>query len=209
LIQLAFAPDPLGSGTAVSYAGKTGTSYHHIAWDLARDTDAVIDRALQVAYYNRLQFGNVPRPRPGLGDFDGRWTPESFELVVGMLGELPAFDKQELAALIECEHVRAKKARGVSSTPASPEEGQRVILRGPGERPIVRDGEKDPLSRAQYDVVKALLDAGERGLTKDGLDRQSKRGDARKILKRLAESDPDWKAVIHFPGKPGRGYRIG
>jgi len=41
------------------------------------------------------------------------------------------------------------------------------------------------------------------------LDRKSKHGDTRKILKRLAESDPDWKAVIHFPGKPGVGYRIG
>jgi len=65
------------------------------------------------------------------------------------------------------------------------------------------------LTRPQYGVVKALLEAGERGLSKDELDHKSKHGDARKILKRLAESDADWKAVIHFPGKPGVGCRIG
>ena len=68
--------------------------------------------------------------------------------------------------------------------------------------------EKRPLTRPQYDVVKALLEAGEPGLSKDELDRKSKRGDARKILRRLADSDPDWEAVIRLPGRPGVRYRI-
>jgi hypothetical protein len=83
-----------------------------------------------------------------------------------------------------------------------------VLLGAPGERPIVDGIEKSALTLPQYDVVKALLEAGKRGLSKDELDRKSKHGDARKILKRLAESDPDWKAVIYFPGKTGGGYRI-
>jgi hypothetical protein len=87
--------------------------------------------------------------------------------------------------------------------------GPRIVLRGPGERPVVGGVEKGPLTLPQYEVVKALLEAGQRGLSKDELDRKSKRGDARKILKRLAESDAGWSAVISFPGKPGRGYRIG
>ncbi len=84
----------------------------------------------------------------------------------------------------------------------------RVVLGAPGERPLVLGREKRLLTLAQFDVVKALLDAGERGLSKDELDRQSKHGDARKTMKRLADSDPDWKAVLHFPGRTGGGYRI-
>jgi hypothetical protein len=91
---------------------------------------------------------------------------------------------------------------------AGPEDPPRVVLRGLGERPIVGGVEKSPLTRAQHDVVKTLLDAGERGLSKDELECESKHGDARKILKRLAESDPGWKAVIHFAGRTGGGYRI-
>jgi hypothetical protein len=84
----------------------------------------------------------------------------------------------------------------------------RVVLRAPGERPLVCGEEKNKLTRQQYAVVKALLEAGERGLSKDELDRKSQCGDARKILKRLAQSDPGWEAVIHFGGIPGGGYRI-
>jgi hypothetical protein len=69
--------------------------------------------------------------------------------------------------------------------------------------------EKDRLTVPQYDGVKALLDAGELGLSKDQLDRESGHGDARKILKRLADSDHDWKVVIHFPRKPFGRYRVG
>src|SRR5262249_4389430 len=93
--------------------------------------------------------------------------------------------------------------------PAGGADGPRVVLHGPGERPTACGPDKVPLTRAQYDTVKALLDAGPAGLSKDQLDHKSGHGDARKILKRLAESDSDWAAVVHFPGKPGGGYRIG
>jgi hypothetical protein len=89
-----------------------------------------------------------------------------------------------------------------------PANGQRVVLCGLGEGPFVCGVEKHLLTLAQYDVVNALLEAGERGLSKDELGRRSKHGDARNILKRLAKSDPDWQAVICFPGKTGGGYRI-
>jgi len=46
----------------------------------------------------------------------------------------------------------------------------------------------------------ALLQAGDKGLTKDELDVKSNHGDARGILKRLAKTDSDWEFVISFPG---------
>ena len=83
-----------------------------------------------------------------------------------------------------------------------------VRLYGPGEKPIVNGKSKPLLSRAQYKVVCALIQAGQDGLTKDKLDKKSGCGDARKTMRRLADSDPDWKQVLLFPGKPGVGYRI-
>lgn len=83
-----------------------------------------------------------------------------------------------------------------------------VLLFGQGKPPIVNGSKKEPLTNAQFDVVSALIEAGDKGLTKDALDSRSGHGDARKILKRLADSDSDWKAVISFPGKTGKGYRI-
>jgi len=83
-----------------------------------------------------------------------------------------------------------------------------VLLFGNVDSPIVQGTEKAKLTKPQYNVIQALIEAGEEGLTKDELDRKSGHGDSRKILKRLADSDADWKSVIPFPGKPGRGYRI-
>jgi hypothetical protein len=68
---------------------------------------------------------------------------------------------------------------------------------------------KPKLSDRECDVVQALLNAGERGLSKDDLDKKSGHSDARKVLKALRESDSDWATVIQMPGKPGQGgYRI-
>jgi hypothetical protein len=64
------------------------------------------------------------------------------------------------------------------------------------------------LTTPQYDVVKALLDGGDAGLSKDELVSKSGHEDARGILKRLADSDPDWNEVIHFAGQPGGRYHI-
>ena len=64
------------------------------------------------------------------------------------------------------------------------------------------------MTAGQYAVVKALLEAGDAGLSLDNLIRKSRVGDARKILKRLAKSDADWQEVICFAGRAGVGYRI-
>jgi hypothetical protein len=83
-----------------------------------------------------------------------------------------------------------------------------VVLWKPHEKPVVRGNEKRPLRITQFNVVQALLKAGESGLTKDALIRSSGHTDALGILKRLKESDSDWGAVIHFADKPGGHYRI-
>jgi hypothetical protein len=84
----------------------------------------------------------------------------------------------------------------------------RVVLRGREEGPIVLGKPKRKLTTPQYNVVQALLDAGDGGLTKDELVSKSGHEDARGILTRLAEKDADWKEVIHFAGQTGGGYRI-
>ena len=83
-----------------------------------------------------------------------------------------------------------------------------VTLAGRDAMPTVGGRAKPRLSNAQYDVVLALLDAGDAGLNLDALLEKSGHNDARGILRRLKDSDPDWGDVIHFGGKPGGGYRI-
>jgi hypothetical protein len=96
------------------------------------------------------------------------------------------------------------------SIPAAPlPQVPKVVLKGPGEPPVVLGAPRKELTQAQYDVVKALLAAGETGLTKDQLVEKSHHGDAVNILKRLAKSDPAWGNVIRLAGKVGRRYRIG
>jgi hypothetical protein len=68
--------------------------------------------------------------------------------------------------------------------------------------------EKDRLTAGEYDVVEALLAAGERGLTKDALIINGRHEDARGILSRLRKKDPDWASVIQMAGKSGGRYRI-
>jgi hypothetical protein len=95
------------------------------------------------------------------------------------------------------------------TNPLIPVCGRRVELRGRTESPIVLGKEKEKLTDAQYDVVKALLDAGADGLTKDELVEKSRHEDARGVLRRLKQKDDDWDQVIHFAEKTGGGYRIG
>jgi hypothetical protein len=94
------------------------------------------------------------------------------------------------------------------TTPPADSEKVRVVLQGPGKPPIVKGKKKRVLTDPQDDVVQALLEAGEGGLTKDELEDKSGHSDARGILRRLAKSDPDWGVVIHFPGRTGGRYRI-
>jgi hypothetical protein len=98
---------------------------------------------------------------------------------------------------------------GRGGSPAAPEDTRRVVLRSRQEGPIVLGREKPPLTEREYNIIQALLEAGERGLSKDKLDEKSGHSEARKVLKTLRESDPDWEAVIQMPGKAGMGgYRI-
>ena len=85
-----------------------------------------------------------------------------------------------------------------------------VVLQGRGKPVLVRGKPKPALRKAQYDVVETVIGAGEDGLGKDDLEVQSRHSDARRILKRLADSDRDWASVIFFPGLHGQGlkYRI-
>jgi hypothetical protein len=72
--------------------------------------------------------------------------------------------------------------------------------------PVLIDGKpKTLLSFVQFKVVKALVDAGARGLAKDDLEHVS--SGARRCLK-LLRRDPDWSRVIHMAGGKGARYRI-
>lgn len=95
-------------------------------------------------------------------------------------------------------------AEPASAEPPPP----RVVLYGPGKQPVVLGKKKPVLSQAQYNVVQTLLPAGEAGLSKDEFESKSGHQDARRILKRLFDSDPDWAEVIHLPGRKGKRYRI-
>jgi hypothetical protein len=137
-----------------------------------------------------LNLGDVP-PWPG----EPQTGPEAFKLLEAMAKW--------------CRLRIAERACDPARTPPPPEDGPRVVLRGRNQGPIVLAKEKQKLTLAQYNVVKTLLDAGEVGLTKDTLVEKSRHTDARGVLARLADTDDDWKAVIHFAGEPGGGYRIG
>jgi len=83
-----------------------------------------------------------------------------------------------------------------------------VIIGEPGSRPVINGQEVRPLSKAQYDVVRAVLAARAiGGLSKDELVRESRRGDAVKTFKSLA-TKPDWASVMIPAGKKGGRYRI-
>jgi hypothetical protein len=99
---------------------------------------------------------------------------------------------------------KAKKRPGNRKQPAGP----RVELRGLHEKPIVLGKEKEPLTHAQYNVVKALLVAGATGLTKDALIEKSGHSDALGILKRVSKIDRQWESVIHFAKIPGGHYSV-
>lgn len=81
-----------------------------------------------------------------------------------------------------------------------------VQLSGKGQSCQVLGKPKPAVTDAQYDVVQALLQAGEQGLTKDAL--EAVRPSARRALRWLADGDSDWKSVVSFPTSPGVGYRI-
>ena len=90
-------------------------------------------------------------------------------------------------------------AAGVPATARS----RRVTLYGIRDKPVVNGKEKPPVTLPQYKLLKAVIEAGEAGLTKSRLMAIS--SDYWKSLDSLKKSDSDWNEVIHFPGKKGRG----
>jgi hypothetical protein len=92
---------------------------------------------------------------------------------------------------------------------ATSEDADRGVRLGSrAEEPRVNGVSKPRLTTARFNIVKALLDAGETGLTGDELAKRSGHGGAVNTLKSLAASDPDWGGVIQLAGKPGGRYRI-
>jgi hypothetical protein len=100
----------------------------------------------------------------------------------------------------------------VPTTPSPPPEVTApplsVELRGQGKPPLVLGKEKKVLTFQRYNVILALLEAGSGGLNKDDIETKSGHADARKILQRLSESDPDWATVIQLAGVTGGRYRV-
>jgi hypothetical protein len=97
------------------------------------------------------------------------------------------------------DQVPPEVARDLTSPP--------VELRGEGRPPVVLGVPKPPLTKAAYDVVWMMLQAGERGLR--AADLEAKHGSARAIVRRLIESDPKgWgRVIVKTRGQQGR-YRI-
>ena len=93
-------------------------------------------------------------------------------------------------------------------TQRSLDDGCPVVLREPGQPCRVLGKEKPKLTAAQYNVVAALLAAGDDGLTKDQLIRKSNGGGAIRTMKDLAGNDDDWGKVLFLAGKTGGRYRI-
>lgn len=73
----------------------------------------------------------------------------------------------------------------------------------------VNNQEKKKLTKPQIDVLQALYEAGEKGLSLKELKNGSKHSDARDILNRLIDNDTDWSSVIHMAGKAYGRYRLG
>ena len=82
----------------------------------------------------------------------------------------------------------------------------RVVVGAYGEPVLVLNHEKKVDSYPAYKVIKALVDAGPRGLSLPELKNVSE--NATRILNNLSRDD-DWKAVIHMAREKGKGYRIG
>lgn len=200
------------SGRPVMTMGDhAAPSAHELVYDLA---ESVLVTAREWRLPTDLPGDPVDEPddmAEFVAFYGGFWSVIAQELN----DALPALNVNLLAAEINSEFALLKAPRisddsalGLARVGDNPEDRPRVVLRGREAGPIVLDKTKQRLTTPQYNVVKALLDAGDAGLTKDELVSKSGHEDARGILKRLTDSDPDWKKVIHFAGQTGGGYRI-
>lgn len=90
--------------------------------------------------------------------------------------------------------------------PASPESP--VSLRGRSEMPVVLGVPQDVLTRAQYDVVEALVKAGPAGLSLRELAEASGRRYPNKTLDSLLARGGGWVACVKMAGQAHSRYRI-
>ena len=122
-------------------------------------------------------------------------------------GQLPAV-RSELDHLYSVLDPSAKTTPPPQSPPVA--ESRRVKLFSQDSVPVALIDQEgvETLTGAQYDVVKALLDAGERGLSKRKLENESGHSDACNILKRLFNADERWSRVGRLAGGAWKGYRI-
>jgi hypothetical protein len=89
------------------------------------------------------------------------------------------------------------------------------VMKGPDDKVIVCGKEKDPLTPAQYRVVKVLVEAKaeNKRLSIQSIQQRTKDEsenvveDPLGVLKRLRK-DPDWAKVIDMAGRWGRGYGL-
>src|SRR5262249_16082615 len=94
-----------------------------------------------------------------------------------------------------------------AATVAEPNRQQpRVVLGSCGQPCTVMGNQKRALRILAYKLIKALLAAGEMGLSKSELEAISSY--ARQTLKNPAADDSDWAQVLHFAGRTGMRYRI-
>lgn len=130
--------------------------------------------------------------------------------------EILRADRRRQARAEALTEAESPKAEATGEVPAGKPSASKPVaespcvkLYGENDAPDVNGKQKQPLSKPRYDLVLALIKAGKNGLTKDRLVKESGHSDPVKTMKRLANSDPDWKAVLIFPGGNRQGgYRI-
>lgn len=108
------------------------------------------------------------------------------------------------AALLDLMSAETIPAVGTTPPPPPPA----VVLSGLGKPVLVFGEEQSSITDPQYNVIDALIAAGERGLNKDELANKSGHGDAVRILKRISKLSDQWRKVIGLAGKAGGRYRI-
>jgi hypothetical protein len=116
------------------------------------------------------------------------------------------------------DYYAPKGTSGTSETPAAGANGSgststlaihKPVVLGNEGTPVIVLGQTLPkLSSATYDVVKALVDAGDAGLSLSDLSKNSGHDGPHVFLKRLTERFAEWAQVIKFPGKPWGKYCI-
>lgn len=204
------APDPWDTIPAMNEAaiGILVSRFDFVRDHMSTEMASVFDMAFEIIRRFNERFGKAMRRKriPARRSTEyAKGVRRIADTTATAFQVLKTFEKRVVQHLAQVQSVVPAKGSNISSSRSS---SGKVMLGNRAEQPIVQGKKKPQLTIAQYDVVTALLAAGERGLSKDQLAKKSKHGGARGVLGRLAESDMDWKDVIEFPRRTGGGYRI-